>query len=276
MPRQQVRLGLFSKRARGDKMQEWEIALNQFLKEWKVRNEVIGAMVCGSYITGSPSKRSDIDVHIILSDDVDWRERGNKISNGYLIEYFANPPKQIRGYFQEDYHDHNTMSMVQFITGKTLFDNNGVIHELKVEAADLINNRQDELDEAEVELKKYTIWDDMDNLKDCFEQQRADFNFTYHNSLFRLVTAYCTFLKLENVPYYQIHSYLSKSAYLHKYLKQSFPDEQFKQIFISAIQEVDRNNMMERYEQLSQHVLDQMGGFDIDGWKLRSPIDFFL
>jgi hypothetical protein len=257
-------------------MQEWEIALTEFLKDWKVRNEVVGAMVFGSYITGSPSKRSDIDVHIILSDDVDWRERGNKISNGYLIEYFANPPKQIRGYFQEDLHDHNTMSMVQFITGKTLFDNNGVIHELKVEAADLINNRQDGLDEAEVELKKYAIWDDMDNLKDCFEQQRADFNFTYHNSLFRLVTAYCTFLKLENVPYYQIHSYLSKSAYLDKYLKQSFPDEQFKQTFLNAIQEVDRNKMMERYEQLSQHVLNQMGGFEIDGWKLRSPIDFFL
>jgi hypothetical protein len=257
-------------------MQEWETALAQFLEEWKTRNEVIGAMVCGSYITGSPSKRSDIDVHIILSDEVDWRERGNNLSNGYLIEYFANPPKQIRGYFRDDFHDHSTMSMVQFITGRTLFDPHGVIHELKVEAAELINNKQDALDETALELKKYTIWDDLDNLKDCFEQQRADFHFSYHNSLFRLMTAYCTFLRIENVPYYQIHSYLSNSTYLDKYLKESFPDEQFKQSFINALQEVDRMKMMECYEQLSQYVLNQMGGFEIDGWKLRSPVDFFV
>jgi hypothetical protein len=257
-------------------MQQWELALTEFLKDWKVRNEVIGAMVCGSYITGSASRRSDIDVHIILSDDVEWRERGNKVYNGYLIEYFANPPKQIRGYFHEDFHGHTTMSMVQFITGRTLFDKNGIINELKVEAAEWINKKQDALNDTLVEVKKYAIWDDLDNLKDCFEQRRADFNFTYHNSLFRLFTAYCTLLNLETIPYYQINSYLSESTYLDKYLKNSLPDEKFKQIFTNALQEVDSKKMMECFEQLSQHVLNEMGGFEIDGWKLRNSIDFFL
>jgi hypothetical protein len=104
-------------------MQEWKIALEEFLKDWKIRNDVVGALVCGSYITGNPSKRSDIDVHILLSDDVEWRERGNRIINGFLIEYFVNPPKQIRRYFQEDFQDHRTMSMVQFITGMTVYSN---------------------------------------------------------------------------------------------------------------------------------------------------------
>jgi hypothetical protein len=31
--------------------------------------------------------------------------------------------------------------------------------------------------------------------------------------------------------------------------------------------------MMEFYEQLSRYVLNQMGGFEIDGWKLRSSIE---
>ncbi|MGE8035840.1 nucleotidyltransferase domain-containing protein [Lysinibacillus sp. NPDC093692] len=55
-------------------MEEWRIALEEFLKDWKNRNDVVGALVCGSYVTGNPTNRSDIDVHIILSDDVDWRE----------------------------------------------------------------------------------------------------------------------------------------------------------------------------------------------------------
>lgn len=46
-------------------MAKWKIALEIFLKEWQDKEEVVGALVCGSYITGNPSKRSDIDVHII-------------------------------------------------------------------------------------------------------------------------------------------------------------------------------------------------------------------
>jgi len=128
-------------------MQEWKIALEEFLKDWKIRNDVVGALVCGSYITGNPSKRSDIDVHILLSDDVEWRERGNRIINGFLIEYFVNPPKQIRRYFQEDFQDHRTMSMVQFITGMTLFDKTGIITEIKVEAQKWIKKDYKELNE---------------------------------------------------------------------------------------------------------------------------------
>ena len=40
-------------------MEEWKIALEEFLKDWMSRNDVVGALVCGSYITGHPSKRSD-------------------------------------------------------------------------------------------------------------------------------------------------------------------------------------------------------------------------
>ena len=105
-----------------------------FSSELEGTKDVIGAIVCGSYITGVLAERSDIDVHIILSDEVDWRERGNQYIDGLLMEYFANPPRQIRRYFAEDYRDRSTMSMVQFITGRVIFDHRGIIEQLKVEA----------------------------------------------------------------------------------------------------------------------------------------------
>ena len=115
-------------------MKSWEFALDHFLNNWKQREEVIGILVCGSYITGNPSKRSDIDVHIIIKDESDWRERGNKYVNGFLIEYFVNPPKQIRSYYKEDFNDRSTMSMVQFLTGKDVQDQCGIVNELIEEA----------------------------------------------------------------------------------------------------------------------------------------------
>ena len=49
----------------------WEEKLSKFLDDFAYKDDVVGVLVCGSYITGNPSNHSDLDVHIILRDDVD-------------------------------------------------------------------------------------------------------------------------------------------------------------------------------------------------------------
>ena len=48
------------------KQDKWKVALEKFLKKWENKKEVIWILVCGSYVTGNPSKHSDIDIHILL------------------------------------------------------------------------------------------------------------------------------------------------------------------------------------------------------------------
>ena len=158
-------------------LKEWEKTLNVFLREWKEREDVIGAMVCGSYVTGHPSPHSDIDVHIILSDEADWRERGNILIDGYLIEYFINPPRQIKKYFEDDYNSLRPHSMVQFLTGKVIFDEYNEIGKLENEARMWLNKEHNKLNNIAVEMMKYHLWDTLDNLADCYEQDRMDFEF---------------------------------------------------------------------------------------------------
>lgn len=43
----------------------------------------------------------DIDIYIITKNDTTWRERGNKLVDGYLIEYFINPIKKINDYMEK-------------------------------------------------------------------------------------------------------------------------------------------------------------------------------
>lgn len=254
-------------------MAKWKIALETFLKEWQDKEEVVGALICGSYITGNPSKRSDIDVHIILADNVGWRERGNRVIDGFLIEYFANPPSQIRGYFQDDFKKRRTMSMVQFKTGRILFDYTGIIKDLKFEAEEWLEEKYNTMNKTVLEIKKYELWDALDNLKDCYEQDRMDFSFTYHNSLANLFLVYCQFLNLETIPFYQIYSYLEDPIYLQKYSKSAFPDEDFREIFMRAMHEDNAEKMMASYEAVVEYVFIQMGGFHIDGWHIKSPIE---
>ncbi|WP_285395338.1 hypothetical protein [Lysinibacillus sp. fls2-241-R2A-57] len=44
-------------------------------------------------------------------------------------------------------------------------------------------------------------------------------------------------------------------------------------MFLKALLEEDKQKMMEAYEELVNHVFNQMGGFKIDGWKIKSPVD---
>jgi hypothetical protein len=254
-------------------MKAWEEAVTTFIDIWKPNNKVVAALVCGSYVTGKPSTRSDIDIHIILKDEVEWRERGNQYVNGFLIEYFINPPRQIRKYFEEDYNDNSTMSMVQFITGKVLFDDLGIINILKSEAMDWKNKGIKEVDDSLKEIKKYGLWDTMDNLYDCYESNRSDFHFIYFNSLLKLFSEYSYLLGVEQVPHYQIYNYLTKPLYLSKYLKTKFPDDIFSKLFLSCIQATDRKKMMKQYERLTSHVFSNTGDFQIDGWRIRSSLE---
>ena len=76
-------------------MSNWEIALEKFLDKYKNEDYFLGAILTGSYATGNYDENSDIDVFIVTKDTTGWRERGNVLIDGYLIEYFINPIKKV-------------------------------------------------------------------------------------------------------------------------------------------------------------------------------------
>jgi predicted nucleotidyltransferase len=162
---------------------DWQRALSEFIAAFPQRRDVTAAVACGSFVTGSPSPRSDIDVHLILKDGTRWRERGNKIVRGILIEYFANPPAQIRRYFADDHKDNRCANMTQFVIGRIIFDDHGIGKILQKEARRWLRKRFKPRPDARHEIDKYAIWDHHDNLTDAFEQRAANFEYLYYNWL---------------------------------------------------------------------------------------------
>ena len=75
-----------------DKIKE---AIDIFLEPYKTDDNIQAAILTGSYAQGYQNKYSDIDIFIVSSDTLNWRERGNIIISNYMIEYFVNPPKKI-------------------------------------------------------------------------------------------------------------------------------------------------------------------------------------
>lgn len=254
-------------------MHDWEKALNRFLDSWPDKEAVIGALVCGSFVTGNPTSHSDIDLHLVLKNGTEWRERGNQIVDGFLIEYFANPPKQIIQYFKEDYEDQSQMAVIQFLTGRILFDD-GTIERLKAEARRWYDKEFPRQSAAMEELHKYGLWDMLDNLQDAYEGEAPNFWFIYHNLLNALIQQYCNFLGYPAIKEIRALDIFTDQTTRDKYLLPVFSDESFQDLIKLALVETEKNRALQLYEQLTDHVLDKMSGFEIDGWKVRTPVSY--
>jgi hypothetical protein len=253
-------------------MEHWEEALSQFLENWKRNPSVVGALVCGSFVTGNPSPNSDIDLHLILSPETEWRQRGNRVIDGMVIEYFANPPAQIREYFSEDYQDRTRMAATQFVTGCILFDRMGCVAALKQEAEEWHRKPFPKLDKISIELMKYSLWDRLDDLQDAVKRDAPDLVFVYYHMIQRIYSDYARFLGEPVIGFAKLTRCLfDPEQAMQKYRLNPFPDAEFLVNFKQAMEETDRASMPVHAEKLTNYLLDKLGGFKLDGWEFRSP-----
>ena len=255
-------------------MNDWKNKLDLFLADFEYADDVVGVLVCGSYITGNPTSHSDLDVHIVLDNKVSNRERGNRIVDGLLIEYFANPSKQILRYFDEDLKAKNFMCQTQFATGKIILDKVGDVKALKLKAKEIISDfyATEKTDLRLSELDKYFLWDMLDDLQDVHENNRADFDFLYFTRLNMLLEKYMNGI---NRPYNckSIYGNIVDFAVREKYLLRELPCEIVKDMIACAITATGQNKKMEAYEKLTAEIMKQIGGFDIDGFKFKSDVE---
>lgn len=245
--------------------------LNKFIKTFEHKSDIVGILACGSFVTGNPTSHSDLDVHIILAESVDYRVRGNKIVDGLLIEYFANPPRQIRSYFKEDYEEISLMSQTQFATGEIILDTTGIVAELKKEAVEMISDAFKDIQPANHGLIKYGIWDMLDDLQDLYENERPEFDFIYYANLDQLISIYMQQIKQ---PYNKkvILGQITSDIVRKKYLLNELPDELVKNLIQTCITATNKKDRIDSYETLTNLVLDLMGGFEIDGFTFKSGV----
>lgn len=247
-------------------------ALNKFLENWKTRSCVEGAFLTGSAVTAYFSAHSDIDVYIVLSSRARWRERGNMVLDGVLIEYFANPTTQIRKYFEEDFRKNRRTMARMLVMGKIIFDRHGVIARLRKEAEKWMGRKFGKLSRASLEAAKYGMWDELENLKDLYAQKALNFELLYHKLLVQVLEWYAKFLRSEIPPISKLVKFFTDEEFRREYRYEEFPDKRFAEIFISCLRAGSREEKMSCARKLVSYTLGKMHGFEINGWRLRSKV----
>ncbi len=245
--------------------------LNLFLDNYENKSDVVGVLVCGSYVTGHPNAHSDLDVHLLLKNDAGYRERGNRVVEDLLIEYFANTKQQILAYFKKDYVNISPMSQTQFATGKIILDKTGEVAELKTLATQQLANKYADLDAKPSQITLYAIWDSLDDLQSILEEGREDFDFIYYNKLNNLLGVY---FKSIRTPYNckTIIGHLTSEIVRNKYLLDEIKDEKMAMLIKTCVLEKDKNLRMKAFAEIANHLLKD-GNFEIDKFTFKSKED---
>jgi len=255
-------------------MKDYEKALEKFIQPWIKKKEVIGILLCGSYVTGNPTKNSDLDVQIILDDKVTWRERGNKIIDGFLIEYFANPVKMNYIYFDEDFEGNRLIQANMISTGKVIYSkDNQTISKLKKDAKKYLNKAFKKPNKTFIEIKKYHLWDLLDNLDEAYNNKEINFDFIYYNFLNEMKDIYFKAKQYHFIQAHKTERLIFDKKNQKKYLVRELEDKKFKSLFKKCLEVKSKKDKIEAFKNLNRHILKELGGFNIDGWKIKTKAE---
>lgn len=64
--------------------------------------------------------------------------------------------------------------------------------------------------------------------------------------------------------------------YAQRYNIKAFPDRELIKKYIECIEGQERRKSNQNGSALKEYVLNAMGGFEIDGWSLRTPLSVDL
>ena len=251
---------------------KWKLALKEFLKDYEEDDDVIGALLCGSYASGNQNSNSDIDVHLILKDGVTYRERGNTESNSYLIEYFMNPVWKLKEEIKEESTSGELCTTTMFAYGKIIYDVEGKVQELQDLALECIDKSLPTITQDKLDMNNYHVWDSMDELKGALDSDSDDFELIYYNLLGKIYNIYVEYLSIPKLPLSKIYKVLTDEEYRKKYHIFKLPEKEFIKLYINCHDSASKNAMYNNINELVNYYYKKQGGFNIRTFKLRSEV----
>jgi len=164
------------------------------------------------------------------------------------------------------------MAQVQFATGEIILDNSGKTQELKDKAKSMIEEFYANEKIGMSEYTKYGLWDRRDNLQDAFSNNRSDFDFLYYNILNGMIEEY---MKAIHRPYrlMAIFGNITDDIVRRKYLLKDLPDIEISDLIAECITASTRDEKIKSVEKLYDKIINAFGGFEVDGFTLKSKLD---
>lgn len=251
-------------------VEKWKLALKEFLKEYEDDDDVIGALLYGSYANDTYNDYSDINVYLVLRDEAEYFEEGITESNSYIISYYKKNYSGIKENMEDELKlsIYNQTSTI-FAYGKILYDVNGSVKELQDLALTYIDNGMKNVDSEILDISNKNIWYLSKELKASYYEERLDFYELYYELLHEIYRSYCRY---ENIPVgdrLKIYKNLSNKEFRGKNHIFKVPDEKFTKMYLKCYEQDKTKTMFDNITRLLNYYYEKQGGYNIRNYRHR-------
>lgn len=250
-------------------MKDFEKAYLKFLEKYKNESWYEGAILCGSYATGNYNENSDIDIYIVSNNNNDWRERGNCVINGFMIEYFINPIKKVESYFEEEKNSFERHTLFMFNQAVILDDVNGNIKQL-INLAKETLNIEPQINNYVYNINCYCVWERFDEVESKY-LKGEDIDLSYYYFLQCAISTLAYNKSLGSFNINKIERFLLNKDFRKKYGLKKFFDKKDSLLLIKCLTEKDKDSKYNNAKILYEHICKEFN-FDIKNFSFRSKI----
>lgn len=251
-------------------VEKWKLALKEFLKEYEDDDDVIGALLCGSYANETYNENSDIDVYLVLRNGTNYYMKGCAESNSYLIEYFMNTKDGIKEFMAKEFNSGKHSTTTMFAYGKIIYDLNGTVKELQDLALDYIDRSLKDITTKKLDENNYHVWDLLDELKVSLKEERLDFNKIYYKLLDDMYDIYAEYLSIPKLPKTKVYKILTDGEYRKKSHVFKLPEDEFIKLYIKCYDYAKPDVMFKNISKLVDYYYEKQGGFNIRTFELKT------
>jgi len=254
-------------------MQNWEKSARKFIDECSFKNDIEVAFLTGSYAKGLSDEFSDVDLFIVLKEDVDYRERGNKLVGGFLIEYFANPFRQIKKYIEDEAVYARSSDINMILGGIVIYGNEVKAQEIAAYCKEKLTEAPRKMSEFAVKNALYHLWDSFDELNRAYAKKAPDFTAQFFGFVKIAYEHYSRYKCFPAPLFVKAYRWLTDVDYFNKFGYPAYGDKDFADMITDAFKCNSIDEMHALAKVIYKHVNDNMGGFDINNYVLRSKAE---
>jgi len=199
--------------------------------------------------------------------------RGCKRFDGFLVEYFANPMRQIKKYIDSSYNDAQILEINMILNGIVILDNNSAANIMRQYCLQKDLNNFPTLGEFHTKTSLYHIWDGFDELTRAHDNKDVDFVMQYYNLIQKIFYFYSRYICSPVPNHYHLYKWLTNKVYHEKFNLPPYRDTAFLDLVSKSFSVSDMDAMFTQTIKLKDYVFDKTNGIDIDNFLLKSPCD---
>ena len=235
--------------------------LDFFIKKHENDNiEIEGIILFGSALSVKYfNAHSDVDIYVVIKNS-GKRYRGVQVIDGIEVDYFVNPMNQLKMDFEKSLSLDKKTVLFMLADGKIIQDKDDALIRLQQEAKNILQKKTVlSMSDFQITNAKYFIGDYLKDIEDFNENKDV---FAWQRSIYLLMNYLLdTFCSYHNI-------YVTKPKYQKKSLMNV--DPKFVKMYEDVSSVLSRDDVNNKIIELSQYVIDDIGGDLPESWEIVS------